>query len=145
MPKYKNTLRTHPCLWKDEEFLFWTLHKVKKISCFSVNVRQCNITYSCACTTLFLNIFITRAGRQRFKVWAPFFLFSASVFGPCPYLISICETLMISAWQPHSQALSSPERKTLVGSGHVLPTFWVLANKINVEDVLKIYSCSYLA
>ena len=46
-------------------------------------------------------------------------------------------------WQPRSQALSSPERKTLVGSGHVTPTFWVLTNKINVEDVLRIDSCSY--
>ena len=50
--------------------------------------------------------------------------------------------------QPRSQALPSPERKTLVGSvgsGHVAPRFWVVTNKINVADVLKIYSCSYLA
>ena len=51
----------------------------------------------------------------------------------------------ISTDQPHSQALSFPKRKILVGSGHMAPTFWVLANKINVEDVLKIDSCSYLA
>ena len=37
------------------------------------------------------------------------------------------------------------ELKTLVGSGHVAPTFWLLANHTNVEDVLKIHSCSYLA
>ena len=47
--------------------------------------------------------------------------------------------------QPRSQALFSPERKTLVGSGHVVTAFWVLANRTNVEDVLKIDSCSYLA
>ena len=44
-----------------------------------------------------------------------------------------------------TQVLSSPERKTLVGSGHMAPRFWVVTNKINVEDVLKINSCSYLA
>ena len=47
--------------------------------------------------------------------------------------------------QPRSQALPSPERKTLVGSGHVAPRFWVVTNKINVADVLKIDFCSYLA
>ena len=43
--------------------------------------------------------------------------------------------------QPRSQALPSPERKTLVGSGHVTARFWVVTNKINVADVLKIDSC----
>ena len=32
--------------------------------------------------------------------------------------------------------------KTPVGSGHVAPTFWVLTDKINVEDLLNIDSCS---
>ena len=31
--------------------------------------------------------------------------------------------------QPRSQALSSLERKTLVGSGHVAPRLWVVTNK----------------
>ena len=50
-----------------------------------------------------------------------------------------------SLTQPRSQVLSSPERKTLVGSGHVAPRFWVVTNKINMADGLKIDSCSYLA
>ena len=33
----------------------------------------------------------------------------------------------------------------MAGSGHVAARFWVLTNKINVEDVLKVDSCSYLA
>ena len=36
-------------------------------------------------------------------------------------------------------------RKTLVGSSHVAPTFWLVTNKINVEEVLKFGICSYLA
>ena len=50
--------------------------------------------------------------------------------------------LLQSKIQPRPQALSSPERKTLVGSGHMAPRFWVVTNKINVEDVFKIDSCS---
>ena len=46
--------------------------------------------------------------------------------------------------QPHSQTLSSPERKTLVGSGHVAPKFLVVTNKINLcvcaIDLMKIKS-----
>ena len=46
--------------------------------------------------------------------------------------------------QPHSQTLSSPERKTLVGSGHVAPIFLVVTNKINLcvcaIDLMKIKS-----
>ena len=34
---------------------------------------------------------------------------------------------------------------SLAGSGHVAPRLWVVTNKINVADVLKIDSCSYLA
>ena len=52
---------------------------------------------------------------------------------------------LVTCQQPRSQALPSPERKTLLGSGHVAPRFWVVTNKINVADVLKIDSCSYLA
>ena len=47
--------------------------------------------------------------------------------------------------QPHSQAIPSPERKTLVGSGHVAPRVWVVTNKIIGADVPKIDSCFYLA
>ena len=36
--------------------------------------------------------------------------------------------------QSRSQALSSPERKTLAVSGHVTPRFWVVTNKI-IEHV----------
>ena len=50
----------------------------------------------------------------------------------------------LGVYQPRSQALPSPERNTLVGSSHVAPRFWVVTNKINVADVLKIDSCSYL-
>ena len=35
--------------------------------------------------------------------------------------------------------------RPLAGSGHVAPRFWVVTNEINVADVLKIDSCSYLA
>ena len=35
--------------------------------------------------------------------------------------------------------------RSLVGSSHVAPRFCVVTNKINVADVLKIDSCSYLA
>ena len=46
--------------------------------------------------------------------------------------------------QPHSQTLSSPERKTLIGSGHVAPKFLVVTNKINLcvcaIDLMKIKS-----
>ena len=58
---------------------------------------------------------------------------------------SMSEYLEVIVAQPRSQALPSPERKTLVGSGHMAPRLWVVTNKINVEDVLKIDSCSYLA
>ena len=62
---------------------------------------------------------------------------------------SKCESLLKSErtqrTQPRFQVLSSPKRKTLVGSGQLPPRFRVLANKINVEDVLQIDSCSYLA
>ena len=34
--------------------------------------------------------------------------------------------------------------KTRVGSGHVPPRFWVLTNKINVEDLLKILSLVFV-
>ena len=54
-------------------------------------------------------------------------------------------SIRVICLQPHSLALPSPERKTLVGSGHVVPRFWVLANKTNMAGVLKIDSCSYLA
>ena len=30
-------------------------------------------------------------------------------------------------------------------TGHMVPTFWELTNEINMEDVLKINFCSYLA
>ena len=62
-----------------------------------------------------------------------------------PARIYFLATALLRYLQPRSQAPSSPERKTLVGSGHVAPTFWVLTNKINVEDVLEIDSCCYLA
>ena len=46
MPKIlepgKNILR----LRKGEELLFWILHKIMEIICFSANVLQCNIAYS---------------------------------------------------------------------------------------------------
>ena len=45
-----------------------------------------------------------------------------------------CQKNSIEYAQPRSQALSSPERKTLVGSGHVAPRFWVVSNKI-IEHV----------
>ena len=38
-----------------------------------------------------------------------------------------------------------PRERPMVGSGHVAPRFWVVTNKINVADVLKIDSCSLLA
>ena len=40
--------------------------------------------------------------------------------------------LYMDTHQPGSQALSSPESKTLVGSGHAALIFWVVTNKINV-------------
>ena len=43
-------------------------------------------------------------------------------------------------YHQRSQALPSPERKTLVGSDHVAPAFLVLKTKVNVGDVLKIDS-----
>ena len=33
-------------LRKEEELLFWILHKIMEIICFSSNVRQCNIACS---------------------------------------------------------------------------------------------------
>ena len=66
-----------------------------------------------------------------------------SVEGTCNGRYQLLPHLVKS--QPQSQALHSPERKTLVGSVHVATIFWVVTNKINVADVLKIDSCSYLA
>ena len=37
-----------------------------------------------------------------------------------------------SSCQPRTQALFSLSRKTLVGSGHVATTFWVITNNIKV-------------
>ena len=30
---------------KREEVIFWILHKIIEINCFSANIRECNITY----------------------------------------------------------------------------------------------------
>ena len=64
---------------------------------------------------------------------------------PAFFSISFNYLLIDPLLQPRSQAFPSPERKTLVWSGHVAPRFWVVTNKINVADVPKIDLCSYLA
>ena len=63
----------------------------------------------------------------------------------CIFTISLNYLLIDPLLQARSQALPSPERKTLVWSGHVAPRFWVVTNKINVADVPRIDLCSYLA
>ena len=53
-----------------------------------------------------------------------------------------------NTWKLQNDVFSLKKKKTFPGSslsGHVAPRFWVVTNKINVADVLKIDSCSYLA
>ena len=44
--------------------------------------------------------------------------------------------------ESHPQALSSPERKILIGFGHVAPRFRVLADKINMQA--RLFSWKYV-
>ena len=57
MPKIlepgKNILR----LRKGEELLFWILHKIMEIICFSANVLQCNIANSIVYVQLHFEVF----------------------------------------------------------------------------------------
>ena len=44
MSKFKNMLRTTEAE-ESEKLLFWILHKMMEIVCFSAKVRQCIIAY----------------------------------------------------------------------------------------------------
>ena len=56
-PKFKNKLRTPARPRKGEELLFWILHKIMEINCFSANDRQYNIGNRIVCIALFVNHF----------------------------------------------------------------------------------------
>ena len=66
-------IRTYPRLRKSEKLLFWILHKIMEIICFSANVRQCNIASSVVHVQLcFKSFFATvlfscRPGKQIFN------------------------------------------------------------------------------
>ena len=47
----------------------------------------------------------------------------AAVLKEGAWLIYISPKFELFSFQPRFQALSSPERKTLIGSGHVAPAF----------------------
>ena len=49
----KNMLRQR----KGEELLFWILHKIMEIICFSANVRQCKIAFSVVHVQVYLKSF----------------------------------------------------------------------------------------